>query len=124
MTADDIAAIQKAVALYGHIIDDKRWDDLDLVFTEDAAYDVTCVGAGVYTGLPAIRAFLSGFEHPLGHFATNIVVDARADGGADVESKGITLRRDKSIGMASYKDVAVRTDAGWRIAVRVCGIRA
>jgi len=123
VTADDIAAIQKAVALYGNMIDDKRWDDLDRVFSEDASYDVTCVGAGVYTGLPAIHAFLTGFEHPLGHFSTNVVIDERPDGGADVESKGITLRRDKSIGMAIYRDVAVKTPAGWRIAQRVCEIR-
>jgi hypothetical protein len=124
VTAEDIAAIQQVVALYGNVIDDRKWDELGRVFTDDAVYDLSCVGAGVITGLPAIRAFFAGFEHPLGHFSTNVVIDERADGGADIMSKGITLRRDKSIGMAVYRDVAVRTDAGWRLAVRVAEIRA
>jgi hypothetical protein len=39
LTDADRAAIHELIALHGHLVDDRRVDDLDQLFTEDAVYD-------------------------------------------------------------------------------------
>jgi hypothetical protein len=32
-------AIHELIGLYGHVIDDRRWSDLGIVFTDDVVFD-------------------------------------------------------------------------------------
>ena len=61
--------------------------------------------------------------HPLAHHATNIVVTEDADGTVRVLSKGIGVGRKGRVGSVTYRDVAVRAAAGWRLASRAAVLR-
>jgi hypothetical protein len=39
LDAADRIALHELAALYGHLLDQRRWDDLNLVFTEDLVYE-------------------------------------------------------------------------------------
>lgn len=124
MTLDvvDRLAIMELVALHGHLVDAGELDRMHEVFTADVAYDVTDLGFGVLEGLPAIEAAARqlGDGNPVGHHVTNVVVGEPGDGGeVPVRSKGIGVQADGSCGSATYEDVVVRTEAGWRIRRRV-----
>lgn len=122
--AADERAIERVIALYGHLLDERRWSRLDELFLQDATYDATAVGYGLIEGLDAMRDSWSGpgVTHPVGHHATNILIEFVSDDEADVVSKGIAIFADDSgRGPASsvvYRDRFRRTEAGWRIALR------
>jgi hypothetical protein len=121
----DRLAIHEVVALYGHLIDQRRWDDLDQVFTADAVYDATDFGHDVTHSLAELRAHWSSdlTMHPLAHHATNIVVTEDADGTVRVLSKGIGVGPKGRVGSVTYHDVVVNTSAGWRLARRRAELR-
>ena len=121
----DRLAIHELLGLYGHVIDERRWDDLDLVFVDDVEYDASDFGQGIIYGLPALRALWAGDEsiHPLAHHATNIVVSEDPDGTVRVHSKGLGVGPKGRVGSAVYHDVVVRTDLGWRLAYRRASLR-
>lgn len=128
MTLDvaDRLAIHELLALYGHLIDERRWDDLDQVFTVDLVYDAVDFGIEVTTSLEALRAQWSGDEsmHPLAHHATNIVITEDADGTVRVLSKGIGVGPKGRVGSVTYRDVVTRAeDGGWRLAQRTAVLR-
>ncbi|HEX5947714.1 MAG TPA: nuclear transport factor 2 family protein [Acidimicrobiales bacterium] len=124
---EDRMAIHELLALYGHVIDERRWTDLDQVFTADAIYDGTDFGMPVTRSLADLIAEWTSEEgltrHPLAHHATNIVVTARDDGTALVRSKGIGVGNGGRVGSVTYVDEAVRTDAGWRLRSRTVTLR-
>lgn len=60
----DRLASHELVALSGHLIDEKRWDELDQVFTADAVYDATDFGYEVDTSLAALVARWKTDRHP------------------------------------------------------------
>src|SRR5690606_37907338 len=64
-TADRLE-IHELISRHGHLVDDHRLD-LDLLMTEDGAYDVTDFGLGVVRGLPALTEL---FEAAPGGTAT------------------------------------------------------
>src|SRR5207249_8948897 len=113
----DRLAIHELLGLYGHVIDERRWADMELVFTDDVVYDATDFGHGVTVSLDELRAHWSGdlTLHPLAHHATNIVVTEDADGTVRVLSKGIGVGPNGRVGSAVYRDVGVRTGGGWRL---------
>ena len=97
---EDRMAIHELLALYGHLIDERRWDELDQVFTADAVYDGTDFGMPVTRSLAELLAEWTSevglTRHPLAHHATNIVITAREDGTALVRSKGPRRRRRRA----------------------------
>jgi hypothetical protein len=121
----DRLAIHELLGLYGHLIDERRWSDMERVFTDDVVYDATDFGHGITRSLEALRAHWTGDEsiHPLAHHATNIVVTEDPDGVVRVLSKGIGVGRRGRVGSAVYRDVVVRTGAGWRLAARRAELR-
>ena len=120
LSTQDRLAIHELVALHGHLADDRRADELARLLTEDAAYDLEDYGMGVVTGLPALRRLFEEApgEQPVGHHVTNVIVTERADGEAQVRSKGLAVMADGRTGTVVYEDRVVRTPAGWRIAHR------
>jgi hypothetical protein len=62
-------------------------------------------------------------RHPLAHHATNVVVTEDADGTVRVLSKGAGVGAGGRVGSVTYRDIAVRTPDGWRIAERVVVLR-
>ena len=64
---------------YGDAIDDRAWDRLDDIFTTDAVFDLTDLGAPRCEGLAAIKQFMDQeAQHPRTHLMTNIYVDESA----------------------------------------------
>jgi len=121
----DRLAIHELLGLYGHVIDERRWDDMHLVFTDDVVYDPTDFGHEVTHSLAELRALWTSDPrmHPLAHHATNIVVTEDPDGTVRVLSKGIGVGYKGRVGSAVYRDVVVRTDAGWRLSHRTAEAR-
>lgn len=123
----DRLAIHELLALYGHLVDDRRWGELDRVFVADVVYDATDFGMPVTVGLEDLVAEWTSEEgrarHPLGHHATNIVVSEDGDGTVRVVSKGIGVGHGGRVGSVVYRDVAVRVDGGWRLSSRTVTLR-
>lgn len=123
----DRLAIHELLGLYGHLIDDRRWDDLHLVFTEDVVYDASDFGMAVTRSITELVAEWTSeagmARHPLAHHATNIVVEVDAGGTVRVRSKGLGVGAGGRVGSAVYDDVVVRTGAGWRLASRTARLR-
>lgn len=99
----DRLAIHELLGFYGHIIDHRRWAEMESVFTTDVEYDVTDFGQGVTYGLDALREYWSTHDeiHPLAHHATNIVVTEDPDGTVRVLSKGLGVSRKGRVGSSA-----------------------
>ena len=125
VTDGDRLAIHELLALYGHVLDERRWDDLHLLFTPDVVYDATDFGRPVTRSLAALTAEWTAPDapHPLAHHTTNVVVTEEADGTVHVLSKGIGVGARGRVGSVVYRDVVVRTAAGWRLAARTAVLR-
>lgn len=127
MTIDlaDRLAVHELLGLYGHLIDQRRWNELEQVFTADVVYDATDFGQPVTRSLAGLQAVWTGdlTVHPLAHHATNIVVTEDPDGTVRVLSKGIGVGNRGRVGSVTYHDVVVRTADGWRLAHRRAELR-
>jgi len=125
-TADRLA-IHELLALYGHLVDERRWDELERVFTPDIVYDARDFGMPVTRGLAALVAEWTSdvgmSRHPLAHHATNIVVLEDDDGTVRVLSKGIGVGPRGRVGSVTYRDIAVCVDGEWRLAARTVALR-
>ena len=120
LTAEDRLDIHELISLHGHLAEDRRPEDLGLLFTTDAEYDISAYGLGVISGLPALIELFSARpgEQPSGHHVTNVIVRERADGAVAVRSKGLYVMAKGAAGTVIYEDVVVPTADGWRISYR------
>ena len=115
-STDDIVAIQQLIGLYGHVIDERQWDRVGELFTDDVIYDVTDIGRGVWTGAAVVRHhWETGDKHPLAHHATNIVVTDETSDSLQAMSKGIGVGNGGRVGSVTYRYTFRRTVTGWRI---------
>ena len=122
----DRLEIQQLLVDYSTAIDNRRFDDLDRVFTPDAHIDYTELGgiAGTY---PDVKAWLAevlpnfpAYAHMLGNF------DVRIDGDK-ASSRTICFNPMVLPGLEQqvlfcglwYEDEFVRTADGWRMSRRV-----
>ena len=121
----DILAIHELLGLYGHIIDAREWHRVDELFTPECTYDMTEFGLGVVHGARAVGALWAAPDatHPLAHHATNIIVSEDAAGTVRVLSKGLGVGPNGRVGSVTYRDIVVRTAAGWRFAARAGALR-
>ncbi len=55
LSSRDRVAIHELLALHGHLADDRRAEDLSLLLTPDAVYDLQSFGLGNIEGLPPIQ---------------------------------------------------------------------
>jgi hypothetical protein len=119
LDAADRVALHELAALYGHLLDQRRWDDLDLVFTDDLVYEGLTHTTHSIAAKVALWTSEDGIRlHPAAHHITNPVVTQDPDGTVRMICKGIMIRADTAPVSIIYEDVAVRTAQGWRISRR------
>ena len=107
---------------YGDAIDDRNWDHIRNIFTEDAVFDLTGVGSRRLEGINDIVDFMNvDAEHPKTHMMTNIYVDVDVE-KVTMNFRIVALLGKGLVGTASYYDHVVRTDDGWRVKHRECMI--
>ena len=127
MNVDNLLAIHNLLSRYAHVMDNgsrsiSRWEDLSLIFTNDAVFDFTAAGGGRAEGLSAIIGVMSGGQHPSGHHATNPVIDKIDADHVTCLSKLITIEKNGQANTGHYFDHIVRTGDGWRIKNRVATV--
>ena len=107
---------------YGDANDDRNWDRLREIFTDDAVFDLTGVGARRLEGIDDIVHFMNvEASHPKTHMMTNIYVDEQ-DENVIMNFRIVALLGKGLVGTASYYDRVVKTDEGWRVQHRECMI--
>ena len=123
MDVADRLELHELPGRYGDAIDDRDWERLDRIFTDDAVFDLTDLGAPRLEGLEAIRAFMdTEARHPRSHTMTNIYVDESVE-GVRLSFRILALLPEGRMGTASYYDDVVKTDAGCRVKHRVVTLR-
>lgn len=122
ITAEDQLAIHDVIALHGHVADDRAWDRLGELFTDDAVLDLEDFGYGTLHGLAALRDLSHASQddkgQPLAHHVTNITVTGRDGETARARSKALAVMPDGTSGSATYEDILRRDKHGWRISHR------
>ena len=119
MDTADRLELHELPGRYGDAIDDRDWDRLDEIFTADAVFDMTDLGARRCEGLAAIKEFMDvEAEHPRTHTMTNIYVD-ETPSGVQLRFRIVALLGGGLVGTASYYDDVVKTPDGWRVTNRV-----
>lgn len=121
----DRMRIQQLLVDYASAIDQRRFDDLDRIFTPDAYIDYRAMG-GIDGTYPDVKAWLAevlpnfpAYYHLLGN------IDIRFDGdtavGRTMCFNPMKLSDDGQIlfCMLWYDDEFLRTPAGWRMTRRV-----
>ena len=124
MTIDiaDRLELHELPGRYGDAIDDRNWDRLRDIFTDDAVFDLTGVGARRLEGIDDIVHFMNiEASHPKTHMMTNIYVDEHEE-NVTMNFRIVALLGKGLVGTASYYDRVVKTDHGWRVQHRECMI--
>jgi ketosteroid isomerase-like protein len=117
----DRIEIQELIYRYAHLVDDRDWDRLREVFTEDASFDASEAGYPPMRGPDEVAARWRQVRHPAGHHSTNVLIEFEDDDAAIARSKGISIFAEDGRGPSSsvdYEDRVVRSADGWRIASR------
>jgi 3-phenylpropionate/cinnamic acid dioxygenase small subunit len=123
MDVADRIELHELAGRYGDAIDDRDWDRLGQIFTEDAVFDLTDLGEPRLEGLPEIKRYMAeDAKHPRTHLMTNIYVNETPD-GAQLFFRIVALLPDRVVGTASYYDDVVKTRDGWRVRSRVITLR-
>ena len=119
MDTADRLELHELPGRYGDAIDDRNWEGLGRIFTDDAVFDLTDIGGPRVEGLAEIRRFMDEeAAHPLTHLMTNIYVDEEAD-GVKMYFRIVARAKGGVFGTASYYDDVVKTADGWRVRNRV-----
>ena len=124
MTIDiaDRLELHELPGRYGDAIDDRNWDRLRDIFTDDAVFDLTGVGARRLEGIDDIVHFMNiEASHPKTHMMTSIYVDEHEE-TVTMNFRIVALLGKGLVGTASYYDRVVKTDHGWRVQHRECMI--
>jgi 3-phenylpropionate/cinnamic acid dioxygenase small subunit len=116
----DVVAIQQLYARYGHVMDDRDWEHLPELFTDDCVFDATALGVPLMEGLAAIASNTENSPMaPLAHHVTNVYVVEAGEHSARVRAKALGIYSKGRTFSGDYDDTLVRTADGWRIRHRV-----
>lgn len=121
----DRLEIQQLLVKYSTAIDTRRFDDLDLVFTQEAYIDYRAMGGidGVY---PQVKAWLAdvlpnfpAYSHLIGNFDVQVSGDTAKS--RILCFNPMVLGADGQVLFCGlwYDDEFVRTADGWRMTRRV-----
>jgi len=121
LNAEDRWAIAETLSLHGHLFDGGHLDRLGEIFAPEVVYDMTDLGFGAFEGIDAIRraALRLGDRNPIAHHLTNVVITSDEHGEVTVESKGLVIRADGTLGSVNHVDTVIRQAGQWRISRRV-----
>jgi hypothetical protein len=122
----DRLEIQQLLVDYSTAIDNRRFDDLDKVFTEDAYIDYTALG-GIEGRYPEVKKWLSEvlpnfpvYAHMLGNFSVRIDRDTASSRVICFNPMVLGGEKDQILFCGLwYDDEFVRTAEGWRMTRRV-----
>src|SRR5262245_13743358 len=109
-SAEDTMAIREVVVRYGFALDERDWDALRQVFTEDAVWEGLAP-----PGLEGIIQQLKVNQHPHQHVLANHLIEDVSDDEVIVWSKALFPGTGDLALEAVYRDVVVRTPDGWRV---------
>jgi hypothetical protein len=125
----DRLEIQQLLVDYSSAIDKRRFDDLDVVFTDDAYIDYRAMGGidGVY---PDVKKWLSevlpnfpAYSHLIGNFDVKVTRDPAGDTASSriLCFNPMVLGSDGQVMFCGlwYDDEFARTADGWRMTRRV-----
>ncbi len=121
----DRLEIQQLLTDYATAIDQRRFDDLDRIFTPDAYIDYRAMG-GIDGPYPQVKAWLAevlpnfpAFYHLIGNFDITLAGDTAS--GRTMCFNPMQLNDDGQILFCAlwYDDEFVRTAQGWRLTRRV-----
>ena len=119
MDTADRLELHELPGRYGDAIDDRNWEGLGRIFTDDAVFDLTDIGGPRVEGLAEIRRYMDeDATHPLTHLMTNIYVNEEDD-GVKMYFRIVARAKGGVFGTASYYDDVVKTPDGWRVRNRV-----
>jgi len=115
LSAEDVLAIQAVIMKYGFLIDDREFDRLGEVFTEDALVDYRPGGEGPFHGLAELQQAMKTLQHPVQHMMVSHIIDRVSGDEVVTRTKALIPLQTGSVADIAYRDVLVRTPAGWRI---------
>ena len=118
--------IQQLLIDYSTAIDNRRFDDLDRVFTPDAYIDYRAMG-GIDGRFPEVKAWLAqvlpnfpAYAHMLGNF--DVCVDGDTASSRTICFNPMVLGGEQNQILYCglwYDDEFIRTPEGWRMSRRV-----
>jgi hypothetical protein len=126
----DRLEIQQLMVDYSTAIDNRRFDDLDKVFTPDAYIDYTALG-GIEGHYPEVKAWLAQvlttfpvYAHMLGNFSVRVDGDSASSRVICFNPMVLPNHPEKKENQILfcglwYDDEFVRTPEGWRMSRRV-----
>jgi SnoaL-like domain len=122
----DRLEIQQLLVEYSTAIDQRRFDDLDRVFTPDAYIDYRAMG-GIDGRFPEVKAWLAqvlpnfpAYAHMLGNF--DVRIDGDTASSRTICFNPMVLGGDQNQILYCglwYEDEFIRTPEGWRMSSRV-----
>ena len=128
----DYRAIEQLLYRYAWMVDRRKWELMDEVFSADGTIDYASTGG---PGAMPYRAALEWLDRALKpwplnlHHITNIAVDVDGDRSearcyftAPMGRPAAGGGRDVITNAGFYLDTLVRTPQGWRIAARICNM--
>jgi 3-phenylpropionate/cinnamic acid dioxygenase small subunit len=130
----DYRAVEQLLFRYAWMVDRRKWELMDEVFSPDGTIDYASTGG---PGVMPYRAALEWLDRALApwpfnlHHITNIAVDIDGDRGESRCYFTAPMARptrtndggggqDVVTNAGYYLDTLVRTPQGWRIAARTC----
>lgn len=116
LSAEDRLNILELVARYGHVLDDRDWAAVELIFTSDAVVDFQGSAMAPLQGLESIvHHYRDIGAHPLQHILVSSIIEEIAAGQVVVRSKALFPIPGHRAFEGLYTDVVVSTSQGWRI---------
>lgn len=118
LNAGDRLALHELTARYAYMIDTRDWPGLAEIFTDDAVFTID-VSRQHLRGVAAIIHYMGEVaRHPVAHHITNVFIDESSDEGIVVQSRLLGVGENGRVSTGHYRDVVVKTAAGWRVARR------
>jgi hypothetical protein len=116
--------IQELIARYSQLLDLRRWDDLDALFTEDCVLDYTATGA-IRGSWPEHKAYdqqvlpsFLGTQHVMGLPTIAVAGDTATARTVCFNPMVVDDKKVFFVGLW-YDDELARTATGWRFSSRV-----
>lgn len=129
----DRLEIHDVLVRYSHGLDQRKWEEWDLAFTDDSVFDYSAVGMSRHSPAELIEIFSRNDAKRISgqHLLSNILITIDKDrAAARSEFTMVTMARADTEGKARrargggwYEDDLERLPVGWRIMERRCFVK-